>query len=195
MNGRIAVVLAIFVVATGVGCGGSSPAPTTTMTPPTSLTTFRNAYLEFRHPQDWKPLTFRIPPTMLHFDPMLYLSTQPGHNPCRQAGNVTSCGWPVDHLAPGGVLVMVENEGFPGLMLPKRTGTSLRLDGRPAKRVVTRPGDCRTIGADETVSIEIARPQVADNLTSVTACLRGPNLVDHERELDALLASTRFLQP
>jgi hypothetical protein len=164
------------------------------MTPPASLTTFRNAYLEFRYPHDWRTLTFQIPPTVLHFNPMVYVSTQPGHDPCRQNGDVTSCGWPVDRLDPNGVLAVWENQGYPGWTLATQPGTALNVDGRPAKRVVRRPGDCRTIGADETVSVQIARPAAA-NWTAFTACLRGPNLADGEQELKALLASTRFLQP
>ena len=38
----------------------------------------------------------------------------------------------------------------------------------------------------------IERP-IPDNWTAVTACLKGPGLTKSERELDALLASTRFL--
>jgi hypothetical protein len=195
MNGRIAVALGVLALAAGVGCGGSSPAPTTTMTPPAATATFKNAYLEFRYPQSWRPLTFQIPPTVLHFNPMLYLSTQPGHDPCKQSGSVTSCSWPVDHLDSNGVLVVWENQGYPGWTLSTQSGKSLNVGGRPAKQVVSRPGDCGKIGADETVSVQIARPQVASNLTSFTACLRGPNLSDQEKEITALLASTRFLQP
>jgi len=194
MNGRIALVLALLALSLGAACGGSSRPQTTTMTPPASLTTFRNAYLEFRYPQAWRTLTFQIPPTVLHFDPMLYLSTQPGHNPCRQNGDVTSCSWPVDRLDSNGVLVVWENQGYPGWRLAPQPGTSVSVDGRPAKQVVKRPGDCGTIGADETVSIQIARP-VDSNWTAFTACLRGPNLAGHEQEIKALLASTRFLQP
>ena len=195
MNVRIAPALAVFVLSAGVGCGGSASVATTSMTPPTPLTAFKNAYLEFRYPQSWRPLAFQVPPTALHFDPMLYLSTQPGHNPCRQNGGITSCGWPVDRLESSGVLVVWENQGYPGWTLSTQPGKNLNVDGRPAKRVVSRPGDCGTIGADETVSVQISRPQVASNLTSFRACLRGPNLADQEREIMALLASTRFLQP
>jgi len=171
MNVRIALALAVFVLSAGVGCGGSASVATTSMTPPTPLTAFKNAYLEFRYPQSWRPLAFQVPPTALHFDP------------------------PVDRLKSSGVLVVWENQGYPGWTLSTQPGKNLNVDGRPAKRVVSRPGDCGTIGADETVSVQIARPQVASNLTSFRACLRGPNLADQEREIMALLASTRFLQP
>jgi hypothetical protein len=58
---------------------------------------------------------------------------------------------------------------------------------------VTKPGLCRTIGADETIAVEIERP-LADNWTAFTACLRGPGLAAGERDVNALLASTRFFE-
>jgi hypothetical protein len=195
MKGRIAAILALVALAACAGCGGSSHPGGTTAALQPPLTTYRNAFLTFSYPQAWRPLTFRIPPTILHFDPMLYLSTQPGHNPCRQSGDVTFCGWPVDNLDPAGVLAVWENKGFPGWTLSTQAGKSLKVGGRPAKKLVSRPGDCGSIGAEETVSVVIARPKLADNYTSFIACLRGPHLAAHVREVSALLASTRFLQP
>ena len=193
MNGRIAALLALVALCTCAGCGGSSHSPAKAMTPPASLTTFRNAYLQFRYPQNWRALQFPDSGE-LHFHPMLYLSTQPGHNPCNQTGLSVTCGWPVDQLQPSGVLVQWENKGFPGWSLATQTGTSIHVDGRPAREQTAKPGDCRSIGADETVSVEIARP-MADNWTAFTACLRGPNLAASEQKIAAVLASTRFLQP
>jgi hypothetical protein len=198
MNGRIALVVALFALSAGAGCGGSSHAPpppttTTTTTQATSLSTFRNAFLTFRHPQAWR--TLRIANSgELHFAPMVYLTTQPGHDPCRQRGLTIVCNWPVNRLLSSGVIVKWANRGFPGWTLATETGTRLRIGGRPATEQTARPGDCRTIGADETVSVQIARP-IQYNWTDFIACLRGPNLADREREVRALLASTRFLQP
>jgi hypothetical protein len=193
MNGRIVLLLALAALGAGAGCGGSSRPQTTAMTPPASLATFRNAYLEFRYPQAWRTLQFPDSGE-LHFHPMVYLSTQSGHDPCRQSGLTVTCGWPVDRLQPSGVVVQWENKGFPGWSLATQSGTSLRVGGRPARETTRRPGDCGSIGADETVSVQIARP-VADNWTDFVACLRGPNLAAHEQEVAAVLASTRFLQP
>jgi hypothetical protein len=36
---------------------------------------------------------------------------------------------------------------------------------------------------------------MASNWTAFEACLRGPNLAEHDRQVRALLSSTRFLLP
>ena len=97
-------------------------------------------------------------------------------------------------LRRGGVLVVVENRGYPGWTLDSMPGSPTRIGGRPARRAVSRPGTCAEIGADETVEIAIARP-LSGNWTAVTACLRAPNLAANARSLDALLASIHFKTP
>jgi hypothetical protein len=193
MNGRIALVLALFALFAVAGCGGSSHSSPPTTTQSTALSTFQNGFLKFRYPQAWRTLRFTNSGE-LHFAPMVYLSTQPGHDPCHQSGLAIVCAWPVDRLLPSGVIAKWENRGFPGWTLATESGTRLRVGGRPAKEQTARPGECRTIGADETVSVQIARP-AQYNWTDFTACLRGPNLPDQERQIKAVLASTRFLQP
>jgi hypothetical protein len=164
---------------------------------PTPLATYRNAFKTFRYPAAWSPSVWQT--TELHFHPMLYLSTQPTHNPCRTAaavggGTSITCGAAVDRLAPGGVVIVWENRGSPGTSLSSFAGTSTRIDGRPAKLSTGRPGACRGVGADEEISVNIARP-LAGNWTSIDACLRGPGLSEKERQVRALLGSTRFLTP
>jgi hypothetical protein len=171
------------------GCGGGGNAQAAAKDPP--LVTYSNSFLSFAHPQAWRVYPFRWAGE-LHFQPMLYLSTQPVHDPCRQKGNVTTCGWPVRRLRPNGVLVMWENRGFPGWRLDSQRGSSLRVGGRAARRSATNRGVCAAIGGDVTIQVAIARP-VVDNWTEATACLRGPSLARSERALNALLASTKFL--
>jgi hypothetical protein len=175
-------------VASTSACGGGQ-AGSAAEDPP--LATYANGFLVFRHPAAWKAYPFRWSGE-LHFQPMVYLSTQPVHDPCTTTGNTTTCAWPVKRLEPGGVLIAWENRGFPGWRLRTQPGESIRIGGRPAKRVTTDGGECRVIGADRTTEIAIASPQ-QDNWTQVTACVRGPHLVANEHRLDALLASTRFL--
>jgi hypothetical protein len=185
---RSAAAVALVLIGTAAaGCGAAasktSPSPST----------FRNNFLAFGYPAGWKPTVFRITGT-LHFSPMLYLASQPVHQPCHTHGGATVCGWPLDRLRPGGVLLVWENRGFPGWSLRTTQGISLRIGGRRAKRIVTRPGGCAAVGADETISVEIERP-IPDNWTAFTACLKGPGLAAAESEVDALLASTRFVAP
>jgi len=154
---------------------------------------FKNSFLTFNHPAAWKPFVFPVTGT-LHFKPMLYLSSQPAHPPCRTQASATICAWPVDRLRPGGTVILWENRGAPGWSLSAAPGASVRVGGRAAKRVVSRPGDCGSIGADETIDVAIERP-LANNYTAFTACLKGPGLATGERRVDTLLASTRFLAP
>ena len=187
---RSAAALALVViVATVAGCGSATKASGSSG----ALATFRNHFLVFGYPPVWKPAVFKITGA-LHFSPMVYLSSQPVHHPCHSQQLATVCGWPVDRLRPGGTLIVWENRGFPGWSLRTTQGRSLRIGGRPAKQTVTRPGQCAAIGADETIAVEIERP-IPDNWTAFTACLRGPGLASAVRQVDALLASTKFVAP
>ncbi len=168
------------------GCGSASGSSG-------AIATFRNSFLVFGYPPVWKPAVFKINGT-LHFSPMVYVSSQPVHHPCHSQHTTTVCGWPLDRLRPGGTLIVWENKGFPGWSLRTTQGTSLRIGGRQAKQTVTRPGQCAAIGADETIAVEIERP-IPDNWTAFTACLKGPGLASTVREVDALLASTKFVSP
>ena len=164
---------------------------------PSGLQTYRNSFLTFTYPAAWAPSVFTE--QTLHFHPMVYLSTQPTHDPCRTTasalgGSTTTCGWPVGRLAPGGVVVALENRGQPVFSLANFAGAPTRIGGRPAKVSTQRPGSCRALGGEATVSVAIARP-LASNWTALDACLRGPNLAEQERQVRALLSSMRFLQP
>jgi hypothetical protein len=175
------------VVLVAAGCGAPSTAPATAGGQPRAAQ-FKNTYLTFRYPATWRPLVFRRPQA-LHSSPMVYLSTQAGRPACS-----ADCAWPVSQLHPDGVLVVWENRGYPGWTLRTIPGKPIRVDGRPARRNVSRPGVCAAIGGDETVVVSVARP-LAYNWTQLTACLRGPRLATAEHELDGVLASTRFLAP
>jgi hypothetical protein len=171
------------------GCG--SVAGTAQVADHSPVASYRNSELTFRYPAGWKAYPFRWS-GVLHFRPMVYVSTQPVHDPCRTSGNSTTCSWPVRRLQPDGVLVSWEDRGFPGWSLQSEPGTTTRIGQRAAKRVVTRPGACGAIGGDLTLEVAIARPEPS-NWTQATVCVRGPHLARNERRIDALLASTRFL--
>jgi len=161
-----------------------------------SFLTFRNDFVSFRYPAPWTTSVWKeqVP----HFQPMVYVSSQATHDPCRTSASgrstTVACDWPVTRLSRGGVLVKWENKGFPGMSVARFPGLADRVDGRLAKVSIARPGSCRSVGADETMTISIARP-LAANWTEVSACLRGPNLAAHEAQIHALLSSARFLTP
>jgi hypothetical protein len=188
---RYRLVLVAVVAAASTGCGS-----TATVSAPAhaaKLTEFQNSFVRFRHPAAWAAAEPKA--SALHFHPMLYLGVQPTRNPCATTTNEVRCGWPVSELRPGGVLVVWENRGYPGWTLASARGASTHVGGRAARRLVSRPGACAAIGADETVQVAIKRPGMDGNWTAITACLRAPKLAANERQLDALLASTRFRAP
>ena len=181
-----AAILALVVVTSGCG-GGVDARPAATKDP--SPVRFSNSLLSFSHPPAWKAYPFSWAGE-LHFRPLVYLSTRPVQNPCSTKANTTSCGFPVEQLEPGGVLVTWNASGPPAMALG--SGTPIRVDGRPARRVDTAGGLCRSIGADRTIDVLIATRPLPSTPTEFTACLRGPGLAREERSVDALLASTQF---
>jgi len=168
------------------GCGGGDAQAAGKVGPPPVK--FSRAFLSFTHPAAWKAST---PPAQeIHFNPLVYLSTQPVHDPCTTSGNETTCGFPVTQLEPGGVLVSWLYGGPPAFSLGP--GKQTRVGGRPASRVETAGGMCRSIGADRTIDVTIALRPLPSAPLQFTACLRGPGLTQSEAGVDALLASTRF---
>jgi hypothetical protein len=170
------------------GCGGGTDAQAAATTAPDRVT-YSNSMLSFSHPAAWKAYPFTWAGE-LHFRPMVYLSTQPVQDPCSTRGNTTSCGFPVKQLEPGGVLVTWNASNPPAMTLG--SGAPVRIDGRPARRVDTAGGMCRSIGADRTIDVLIATHALPSTPTEFTACLRGPGLAQEEKSVDALLASTTF---
>ena len=178
----------VALVAVTSGCGGGTDAQAAAKTDP-ELVTYSNSLLSFSHPAAWKAYPFRWAGE-LHFNPMVYLSTQPVQDPCSTKGNTTSCGFPVKQLEPGGVLVTWNASTPPAMALGP--GSRIRVDGREARRVDTAGGMCRSIGADRTIDVLIATRPLPSTPTQFTACLRGPGLAQEEKSVEALLASTKF---
>ena len=181
-----AVLLALVVVTSGCGGGVDAQATAKKSPPPVE---YSNSSLSFSHPADWKEYPFRWGGE-LHFQPMVYLSTQAVQDPCSTKGNTTSCGFPVGQLQPGGVLVTWNASNPPAMGLG--SGSRIKVDGRTATRVDAPGGICRSIGADRTVDVLIQTRPLPSTLTEMTACLRGPGLAQEQKSLDALLASTKF---
>lgn len=182
----VTVLLAVAAVASG--CGGGVDAQSAATKDPSPVK-YSNSYLSFSHPASWKAYPFRWDGG-LHFRPLVYLSTQPVHDPCSMQGNALSCGFPVGQLQPGGVLVTWNASSPPATRLGP--GTRVRVDGHVARRVDTVGGMCRRIGADRTIDVLIQTTRLPSTPTEFTACLRGPGLAQEEKNVDALLASTKF---
>jgi hypothetical protein len=180
----VAGIAATALLASACGGGGSSQ----TAAKDSPLQKYSGQYVSFDYPAAWKALRFRRP-VELHSFPLVYLSTQAIHSPCSTQGNVTTCGWPLTRLQPGGVLAVWQlpyAPPCPGCSGP--AGKLVRIGGRSATRQVVAGGACRAIGADRTIEVTVK------NSVEFIACLRGPNLSQNERQVDALLKSTQFPQ-
>jgi hypothetical protein len=191
----------VALVALASACGGGTDAPgsstpgastpgasTSSFDPP--LVKYSNSLLSFNHPAEWKAYPFQWAGE-LHFRPMVYLSTQAVHDPCSTKGNTTSCGFPVTQLQPGGVLVTWNASTPPATGFGP--GPRITVDGHHATRTVTTGGMCSSIGADKTVDVLIQTHAFPSTPTEMTACLRGPGLAQEEKNVDALLASTKLV--
>jgi hypothetical protein len=181
-----AAALVLLVVLTS-GCGGGSEAHAAAKNDPPPVK-YSSSFLSFTHPAAWRASTPHS--RELHFNPLVYLSTQPVHEPCTTSGNETTCGFPVSQLQPGGVLVSWLYGGPPAFSLGP--GKQIRVGGRPAGRVDTSGGMCAQIGADRTIDVTIELKPLPSSLLEFTACLRGPGLAQSEAAVDALLASTKL---
>jgi hypothetical protein len=178
----------VALVAVTNGCGGGSNAQAVPKSSP--LLKYSNSVLSFTYPATWTAYPARQPGE-LHFQPLVFLSTQAVHDPCSTHGKTTSCGFPLRHLQPGGVLAFWQVNGIPATGLGP--GSRIQVGGLPAARVDTAGGECRRIGADRTVDVAVETSPLPSPLTYFTACLRGPNLALAEKRVNALLASTKFV--
>ena len=179
----------VLTAALASACGGGGGGTAKAASAPPQLEVYRSGGLSFRHPVAWTAYPYRGVGE-LHYRPLVYLSTQPVHDPCSTHAMVTSCGLPVQRLRPGGVLVVWQVNGIPAMELGP--GARVHVSGHPATRVVTSNGVCEKIGADRTMTVAVETSPTPSPLTYFTACLRGPNLAQNERRVDALLASTRL---
>jgi hypothetical protein len=149
--------------------------------------------LTFSYPASWMPRKYEVVSSFS--SAIVYLSNQPLHDPCTRsriaAGESITCGHPLTHLDPDGILVEWSRHGFPGWNLSLAPGTPQRIAGRPSRHAIRRPGDCaiQIDGADETIVAFISRP-VTHNWYQLLACLRGPNLASSEAQVRELLATT-----
>lgn len=184
--GAIAAVVAL-ASACGSASGSTQAAP---MDPPRApLQKYSGQYVSFDYPAGWKALRFQRP-LELHSFPLVYLSTQAIDSPCSTHGNATTCGWPVKRLQPGGILAVWQFPYAPPCAgcAARPAGSPLEIGGHRAVRRVMTGGACRAIGADRTIEVTIRNSAAPE----FTACLRGPNLAQNERRVDALLKSTQF---
>jgi len=170
------------------GCGTRSARPT----PAFAHFSSNDGALSLDYPGAWQ---LRLPDQVNHgsfSSPIVFLATQPLQAQCivrktKDSESIT-CGRPLYRLDPGSIFVSLSADGSPGWTLAEASGKREKIAGRPARVSIERPGACASLGAQETISVEIDR-RVPSNWYSLQACLRGPGLAARERQVRALLSS------
>lgn len=145
-----------------------------------ALAAYHGHGIVFAYPLAWSHRRpgFMSPETQGIID----LGTQLMVNPCHTSGTITTCGWPVRHLRPGGVVVTWTADYMPGL--------SIHRPPRGVHVQVKRPGYCRSLGGTETVSARLVTRRHETFL--VNACLRAPGVRSGERAVRAMVASAHI---
>jgi hypothetical protein len=153
--------------------------------------TYNGEDVRFRYPPCWRPV--RSHDTSSFTSSLVDLSTQPIADPCKStvvgASKTTKCGFPITHLQPEGVLVRWTSNTFPGWTLAKVHGRALSIGGRPAREQVSRPGLCHSIGAAETITVNISR-RAAGSYYQMMACLATPSLSEAAGRVQSMLTTT-----
>lgn len=181
---RLATLAAMLAVATGCASAGSQATSTPTKR-------FVAPYLSFRYPAAWRAATWT---DVSSFSAMIVaLSTTRQHNPCTVTvgrGTTTeTCGEPVAALPPGAILVTWTERGFPDWHPP---APDTDVGGRPARQTRAMASWCAALDGTQTVTVVIPFGVTADNWVEMNACLRAPDLPQHEAQLAAMLRSARI---
>jgi hypothetical protein len=120
------------------------------------------------------------------------LSNQVTHNPCHLVNNsYQTCGWPLRHLQPAGLLIKWIIGGQVGWSLNKEKGSELSVGGSPARELIAHEA-CGSIGGDEKVTVYVSIPE-ADNYLLMTACLRSPGDEVEVKRINSMLESVGAL--
>ena len=152
---------------------------------PPGMRRFFDAALSFDYPSDWHARRGRFSGTFA--STLVSVSPQPlrAECPCRRVGHkiVIACRPPVAHVHPGSMFVSWTSNGEPGPVdLPE---TPTRVDGLPAKRSITR-SNCG-VGANQPIQVSIPNPRdrSRDHWLTMTACIRGPQILGQDQEIEA----------
>ena len=191
MNAPVRLAAALAAVAVSVALpfartqAGPDPEPATA--------SFTAMGLSFRYPATWRHASFTNDVSSFSAN-VVDLSTGRLHDTCLGGpaqGALVCSGFPVDTLAPGGVLVEWTAHGFPGWGAPTANTT---IGGLPA--IETRNNDagwCTSLGGTETITVMIPR-DLPGNWYEMDACLRAPALPQLEAQISALLRTVRIAE-
>ena len=191
--GRLAAALAVAAVCAALPFARTTLARTTGSSDRTQLTaSFSGMGLSFRYPASWQRATWSDEVSSFAV-PIVSLSTGQQRQPCIMVtvsgGQALTCGDPVEALAPGGVLVSWDADGFPGFDL---RNPNVTVAGRPALQTTsTDDGWCAALGGTEGITVLIPR-HAPYTWYQMNACLRGPGLAPQKAEISAMLRTVQI---
>lgn len=142
--------------------------------------TFTDRQLRFDYDRSWVASTRPTGSTMS--TPIVYLSSQPTHNPCvttslAGGGTRIDCGSPISALDPGGALISWYSAGLPGARLSAQPGQPTTVGGHPAQLASGAPdAECVLLGGRRSVdaTIDPEDPGAGSPLIHMDACLNQP---------------------
>lgn len=171
-----------------------APKPTLTASQQPSATPIQYGGRSFMLPAGW----FIHRPTFQSWggsSPVLFLASQPMHDECVReyyaSGSSETCGWPIDELSPGGVLVAWWAQYlFPSELPP---GEPMTIDGLNASRSAFEDSYCSQTQADGgyTVTVDATGPYSRDSITVCTRTLGG----SRETQVASFVDSLRWFDP
>lgn len=146
----------------------------------------------FRYPADWHLSQFSVVSSFTLL--IAVLSNQQVHDPCTRTPTRVSCGEPLSHLSPRGVLVTWTQPGIPGASIAQQPGTATTVNGRAARLLVADApaAGCTSISGttaevDATVLLDSS-----NHMWQMRACIAGPNPHEAVETAVAIFGSARF---
>ncbi len=145
-------------------------------------------------PASWSEFHYQV--TSSFTDVIAYLGNTEVRDPCTRSANEIDCGWGFA-LPPGGIVVVVERDGFPmfDILDPARAdrGPLGDVAGLPARRALTGPEP--GAGADAVLTWSLSEPGFVDNYYTITAYARGRGTLALLAQVDAMVKGLRYDTP
>ena len=155
---------------------------------------FHGRGLTLDRPASWSEFHYQVVSSFT--DVIAYLGNTDVHDPCTRSANELSCGWGFS-LPPGGIVVVVEQDGFPmfDILDPAQAerGALGEVAGLPARRALTGPDPGAQ--ADAVLTWTVSDPGLVDNYFTITACARNPGALDLLAGVDAMVKNLRYDTP
>jgi hypothetical protein len=147
--------------------------------------TFSGDGVSFRYPAAWHVQRESVYGKGVHSWPLATLGSEVVHPSCTSTSDGFTCGWPVEQLSAGQMVVLVSMAHVHGTMR-----WPMKLGGHRASVLTGRPGGCAEIGGDLTIdaSVQVDRARTV----RVLACAKSPRLERSRKVAMRLLRSLKY---